>query len=433
MSRINFTVPRLDSFALPEGKSQAFLWDSEVKGLGFRVTPGAGAFVFQSEYMGKSLRITIGGRRDWSIPDAREKARGLQREIDEGRDPREVKRQAHLASLAIQEKRERESVLFREAWRAYVVERSPHWSARHTSDHTRLTQAGGKKRQRSDKLTTAGPLAPFMDRRLVDINAALIEKWALAEGKARPTSARLAARILKAFLNWCSREPAYSLANAGAVSKKAMEKLGAPAPKDDALLRGQLSEWFAAVGRIENPAIKAYLMALLLTGARREELLSLKWADVDFQWGTLRIRDKDASKGGRNGVRTIPLTHYVRHLIDALPRRNEWVFSSPTSASGQLREPTIAHRQACEAAGISLTIHGLRRSFATLSEWVEVPAGVVAQTMGHKPSATAERHYKKRPVDLLALWHNKVEAWILEQADISFVPAKEGARVRRVK
>ena len=37
-----------------------------------------------------------------------------------------------------------------------------------------------------------------------------------------------------------------------------------------------------------------------------------------------------------------------------------------------------------------LTLHGLRRSFKSLSEWVEVPVGVVAQIMGHKPSATAE-------------------------------------------
>jgi hypothetical protein len=49
---------------------------------------------------------------------------------------------------------------------------------------------------------------------------------------------------------------------------------------------------------------------------------------------------------------------------------------------------------------------------------VAVHAGIVAQIMGYKPSATAERHYKVRPLDLLRAWHTKIEAWILEQAGI---------------
>jgi intergrase/recombinase len=44
--------------------------------------------------------------------------------------------------------------------------------------------------------------------------------------------------------------------------------------------------------------------------------------------------------------------------------------------------------------------------------------GVVAQIQGHKPSATAEKHYRQRPLDLLRLWHTKIEGWILEQAGI---------------
>ncbi len=67
-----------------------------------------------------------------------------------------------------------------------------------------------------------------------------------------------------------------------------------------------------------------------------------------------------------------------------------------------------------------LTLHGLRRSFSTLTEWLEVPTGVVAQIQGHKPSATAEKHYKRRPLDLLRVQHERIEAWILEQAGVSF-------------
>ena len=104
-----------------------------------------------------------------------------------------------------------------------------------------------------------------------------------------------------------------------------------------------------------------------------------------------------------------------------MPRRNEWVFSSLTAADGVLTIQSNQHNEACKVAGIDgLTLHGLRRSFKSLTEWLEIPPGVVAQIMGHKPSATAEKHYTVRPLDLLRVHHEKIEAWILEQAGIVF-------------
>ena len=58
----------------------------------------------------------------------------------------------------------------------------------------------------------------------------------------------------------------------------------------------------------------------------------------------------------------------------------EYVFSSLTAKSGRLEEPRNPHNKALAAAALpALSLHGLRRSFGTLSEWVEVPAGIVAQ------------------------------------------------------
>ncbi len=149
----------------------------------------------------------------------------------------------------------------------------------------------------------------------------------------------------------------------------------------------------------------------------------MRWADVDFQWQSLTIRDKV------EGARTIPLTPYLASMLAALPRRNEWVFSSPMAASGRLQEPRIMHNRALIAAGLPvLTLHGLRRSFGTLSEWCEVPVGIVAQIMGHKPSAIAEKHYRRRPLDLLRMWHVKIEAWILENAKVEFDYQQDHAR-----
>ena len=38
--------------------------------------------------------------------------------------------------------------------------------------------------------------------------------------------------------------------------------------------------------------------------------------------------------------------------------------------------------------------------------------------MGHKPSAIAEKHYRKRPIDLLRQWHTKIEEFILKEAGV---------------
>lgn len=93
----------------------------------------------------------------------------------------------------------------------------------------------------------------------------------------------------------------------------------------------------------------------------------------------------------------------------------------------------LAHDKACTVAGIEgLTLHGLRRSFGTLTEWLETPAGIVAQIQGHKPSATAEKHYRVRPLDLLRLHHERIEAWILEQAGVQFDAETAHTKLRLV-
>jgi integrase len=262
--------------------------------------------------------------------------------------------------------------------------------------------------------------------KLSDLTGERIAQWLDKETATRPTSTALAFRLLRSCLNWCEseRELAGLVPSGALAAPKVRDALPTKVAKDDCLQREQLPLWFQHVRAIGNPVQAAYLQALLITGARREELAGIKWADVDFQWKSISIRDKV------EGERTIPLTPYVAALLAALPRRNDWVFSSSTAESGRIQEPRIAHNKALTAAGLpALSLHGLRRSFGTLSEWCEVPTGVVAQIMGHKPSAIAEKHYRRRPLDLLRSWHVKIEAWILEQAGIDFVEALPGLRL----
>ena len=421
------------------------MWDATAPGLGLRTTPaGKPAYVFQSVYQGKDIRLTIGSPAAWSIPDAQAKARELQRLIDEGKDPRDLKRDAlaaqaeKQAAAAAKEEADKAAALpVGEAWAAYLEARRPFWGERHYLDHIALVRAGGEPAKRGTRgrgVTIAGPLHPLMPLALRDLTAPVIEAWAAREAQTRPTAARLAWRCLKAFLSWCAEQPEYApvLPSVNpAKTKKAREALGKAGIKQDALLREQLPAWFAAVRSIGNATVSAYLQTLLLTGARPGEVLAMRWDDLNTQWRGLTIRDKV------EGERVIPLTPYVWHLLAALPRRNEFVFSSNprggTKKAAPISSPNNPLAQACKVAGISpITLHGLRRSFKSLTEWLECPAGVVAQIMGHKPSATAEKHYTVRPLDLLRVHHERIEAWILEQAGVQFDAQAEPGRLRAV-
>jgi integrase len=464
-SRVRLTAGRVASFACPAGKSQAFLWDTEAPSLVLRVTPtGRKTYAFEGRLNGATLRISIGTAADWTLEAARKRAAELKQTIDVGQDPRELERQKLAAAEA---RRSAEAaqvqadlladVTVGVVWAVYVTERRKYWGERHYADHLKMAKTGGELAKRGVKLlksgerprTVAGPIFPLLELPLRELTPARVEAWATEQAKTRPTYGRLCWRCLKVFLNWCAEHAHYSqlLCTVNpAKTRKTREVLGKAAAKDDALQREQLPAWFAAVTELKNSVISAYLQAMLLTGARPGELLRLRWEDLDTQWKTVTIRDKV------EGQRVIPLTSYVAHTLSELPRRNEWVFSStrvlsldpasikrreakharkgtaaPTgvqvqaSTSGHLSDPSSAHRTACAAVGLEgLTLHGLRRSFATLSEWIEIPVGVVAQIQGHKPSAIAEKHYKRRPIDLLRMHQEKIEAWMLEQAGVTW-------------
>ena len=437
-NRVNLTAGRVEAFTCPTDKAQAFLWDTDTPTLALRVTPtGRKTYVFEARLNGATVRINIGTVADWPIKKARTRVQALKMLVDAGTDPREVERdrqaaavEKKAAAVAKVEAAKVAAVTVGEVWAAYIAERHPHWGDLHYRDHIDKAKAGGLpsgRRGGGKQLTKPGPLAALMPMALCDVDQATIEAWAANEGKTRASSARLAWRLLTVFLTWCGEQPEYAPllpSKNPAKTKKVREALGKSGKKSDVLQREQLAVWFAAIQQLQNPVISSCLQMMLLTGARPGEVLALRWEDINTQWKGISIRDKV------EGTREIPVTPYMLHLLSALPRRNKWVFFSLTSATGCLTEPNNPHTRACQAAGLEgLTLNGLRRSFSSLTEWLEVPAGVVAQIQGHKPSATAEKHYKVRPLDLLRMWHVKIESWMLEQAGVEFVPVPLGLRL----
>ncbi|MCX7113118.1 MAG: integrase family protein [Proteobacteria bacterium] len=440
----NFTAGRVNDFTCQTGKRQSIYWDGKSPGLGLRVTAaGSKAYIFETQINGKTLRLTIGDVRTWKVGKAQDEAARLKVLTDQGIDPRQLKAEqaAKVEAVKVQAKADaeaakveetRNTMIVQTAWSAYLAHHERRWGARHMMDHVNLSQAGGELKKRGKGLTVQGVLYPLLQLRMVDINADTLTAWQATEAETRANNARQGFEMFRAFWRWCATHKDYSqIIDVQAVEDKDVraEVPSRKSKKFDVLQRAYLPAWFEAVQGLSNPVMSAYLQGLLLTGCRREELAELKWADVDFRWGSIWVKDKIAAEG-----RKIPLTPYLSHLLANLPRRNQWVFSSPTAEDGKIAEPRLPHNRALSVAGLDhVTLHGLRRTFASLAEWVEMPTGIVAQIMGHAPNATAERHYINRPLELLALWHGKYETWILEQAGIQFEPEQARPSLRVVK
>lgn len=416
MDRATLTVKRIQDFSCPESKGQSFLWDDDVKRLAVRCTPtGRKTFIVSGELHGKTVRLTIGDTQTWRIPEARTEARRLLLLLDAGTDPRELEKQAKEVAKAQRAETLRKQLTLGDIWPLYIEDASKHgrrksakaWGAHHLAAHARAVK-------RSDS-GTQGALAPLLDIPISELTETRIRHWLEAETATRATVAALSYRMLRTCINWLAEHPTYSgMVSPQVMSSKAVTHVLPKAKtKDDLLRQQQIKPWFDAVRTLSNPVISVYLQVVLLTGRRREEILSLTWEEVDFRWNTILINDKV------QGRVTLPLPPYCAQLLAGLPRRNIWVFSSPTAKDGRLQDPRIAHNKIIAAAGLPhVTIHGLRRTYATLTE-EECPAGVAAQLQGHTAKDVRGKHYVHRSLDVLTRWSTAMESLILGFADLS--------------
>ena len=79
----------------PPARGNRITYDDGVAGLGLRITAaGAKAFVLTYRINGRQRRLTVGSWPDWTATAAREKAKELKRQIDNGDDPLAEREQA---------------------------------------------------------------------------------------------------------------------------------------------------------------------------------------------------------------------------------------------------------------------------------------------------------------------------------------------------
>lgn len=413
-------------------KAQAFLRDSKAPGLRVRVTnTGSKSFVFEAKLKRQTIRRTIGDVRAWTIEAARIEANRLRVTLDGGNDPRELERQHQAERAAIHAANIAHALTVGEIWPNYLATGKPKrkdaWKPRYRSDVEAMASPGGVKKKRGEGLTRPGPLYPLLTLKLSDITEDKLQNWFECEAKSGKHQAARALMMFRGFLRWCSARPEYrNLIDRDAGKAPAiLDNLPTNKKRTDCIEAEQLPGWWQGVEQLSNRTASVYLRALLLTGARKEELATLTWPNVDFRWRKLTLADKVEQ------TRTIPLTPYLAQLLATLPRVNEFVFAS-TVKSGRISDTRASHSKALQSAGIAaLTIHGIRRSFSLMGEAAGAPAGAIAQVMGHKSSATAEG-YRPRSIDALRPYLTQIEAHILKQAGIKFDPKTEPGKLQLV-
>jgi len=150
-----------------------------------------------------------------------------------------------------------------------------------------------------------------------------------------------------------------------------------------------------------SDSIRPIVQAGLYSGLRKEELLDLRWGDLDFEQGLLTV---EHGKGEKK--RHIPMIPELSEILSALPRQvskgeaSPYVFNNPETGTRwvDIRKPWF---QALSLAGIrNFRFHDLRHSFASRMVQRGVPLKAVQELLGHADMKTTMRYAHLAPSDL---------------------------------
>ena len=379
-------IERLPKVA--DGK-QAFYWDSEQRGLGLRVTSGSKAFVFQRRVNGKTARVTIGAWPDMSVDDARERARKMAVMVDDGIDPRRQAKKDQAANTTL-----------KQTFEKFLFER-------------KLKQRTQYDYQRYFNIH----LADWLDKTVNEIDGDMVMKRykKIAESKSGQSQASSVMRVLRSVINFAQADLGKAVIPENPVAtltaKRAWLKDNA---RTDHLRQHEIKPFVEALRSLDNPAMSAYLEFILLTGARRSEAALLKWKDIEEKAKVLTFKDTKNKTD-----RTIPITPRVAEILEAQKkqRMGNYVFATvgkdgkPTHIS----EPRKSVTRANGGAGSAVTVHGLRRTYATVLESLDCPAYPLKSLLGHSMrSDVTTHHYTQISVERVRPWAEKYESYILK-------------------
>jgi integrase len=359
--RVRITKRMVDGIA-PPASGEVNLWDSEVPGFSLRVR-ATGSKVYVAEYRNQAQRkrrVTLGPHGRLTVDQARDLARQVLAAVAQGRDPAEDRQESRstptfeaLASRYIEQhaapKKKSSSVQADERLlRLYILP---------ALGHRKVVEIGLKDMA---DLHHAMRSKPFQANRMLALLSKmfnLAERWGLRPQGSNPC-------------RWVDRYPEKHRERF--LSAAEIARLGAVLDEEEAT----------------EPFVVLAIRLLLLTGARRSEVLTLRWSNVDFERGALRLPDS------KTGAKAIPLGPPVLALLSAAPRLEGNPYVIPgRRAGGRLVGLFRPWDRIRERAGLGdLRLHDLRHSFASVGAAAGLGLPILGAILGHRHPATTARY-----------------------------------------
>ncbi len=393
----------VDALATPEKRE--WLWDIEIKGFGIALRPtGTHSYAFNyRDKHGRLTNITIGKVGSMTPDEARKAADRLRRDVMDGRSPLAEKRAARQALTvgdlldAYLKSSGKKGYLSKAPSTQYVDLGRIERHLRPLLGKHILEALTPADIERAHAKIVAGKTA-------VDKPSGKKRGRILAKGG--EGTARMAVRLLRAVLSWGKMSgvlPAgvspdlVASTNIGQDGKRgailddhdaytrlwrALDKLTDPSAlgDDDKLLRTEVAD-----------AIRV----IVLTGARKGEIIGLRWRHVDLKAGRLTLPLDEHKTGRKTGeARVIGLPALAQTIIARQPAGDpdDLVFR-PARGGDRMdltRPWSIVRTAAKLPAGIGL--HGLRHSLASHMAMDGAQAAEIMTTLGHRDIATSQKY-----------------------------------------
>jgi len=396
------------------GKAE-FYFDDELKGFGLRVSGEIKSYIVQSRAKGKKVRVTIGRHGVFTAEKARLEAKKLLGKMADGIDPHEEKIAERIKCTTLGELLE------------------PYKIARKLRPKTIRIYDEALRRCFSD----------WLDKPLTEITKDMVQKrhgelsnanGPRGKGEAQ---ANQAMRVLRSLMNYASSvyEDSHGqpLLVENPVKRLSQAKLwNRNKRRTDFIQREDLKEWFAAVEQLGNDTARDFLVVCLLTGMRRNEVAQLLWSDIDLKSKTLRL---PADRTKNYDEHKLPLSDYLEEILsrrleanEARESRSEYVFPGKSSKAGHIIEIKGSVKKVIDKSKVPFMVHGLRRTFLTVGESLDIPHYTLKRLANHRVSGDVTGGYIQLTVDRLREPMQRITDAILQYAEIRKAPKTEEAK-----
>lgn len=386
----DLTAGLIERLTCPPGKQQAFLRDSDTKGLRVRVTAaGAKSFVYERKLDRQTIRRTIGDVSTWSIDQARVEARRLGVMLDGGTDPRELDRQQQEAKEAARvTKLEAEKYTLANLLNAYCdylksLERISHKAAR-TIFRVHVIEAWPK--------VAALPANEVTGEQIADMMRKVIE-----QGKDR-TSNKLRSYIRAAYqVALASRsKPSIPLAfkafnvRSNPASDTMPDETANRADKRP-LSADELRQYWQAIKPMPG-FIGSVLRLHLLTGGQRiEQLCNLLTSNVGAD--TITLLDGKGRPGKAPRPHTVPLIEAAATALHGCNPQGAYALSL-TGGKTHLSSAAFSRWSCAAGAGIvDFQAKRIRSGVETILASARISSDHRGRLQSHGISGVQARHY----------------------------------------